>query len=380
MIVMSWNCRGMGQPRAVRVLGELVETHRPGVVILLETFVNKSRMETIRTDLKLGGCFAVDADGHSGGVCVLWQEGEEVKVIGFGRNLIIMEITENGTDPFILTAYYGFSQRSRRKDAWNQLRAIARPGHEAWCCIGDFNDLMYSDEKRGLHDHPQELMDGFRHAVNDCGLVDLPLQGYPFTWVRSKGKSNCVEERLDRAMVNGAWLQAFPNAVLKNLIAPVSDHSPILLNTKPCEFRRRVRRFRFENKWFEEQSLKPMVTTKWEEMSGVSLENRLGECAKELGRWGKEISANFQRRKRELELRLEDLRARTDSVAGDEWRECREDMLVLLQLEDAYWKQRAKPYFLHFGDMNTKFFHAVANGRRNKKNHERVMGCEWDVV
>ncbi|CAN0907743.1 hypothetical protein LINGRAHAP2_LOCUS24958 [Linum grandiflorum] len=92
MIIMSWNCRGMGQHRAVQVLGELIQTHRPVIVILLEKFANKSRMETIRSKVKMEGCFAVDADGHNGGVCVLWREGEEVTVTCFGRNLIIMEV------------------------------------------------------------------------------------------------------------------------------------------------------------------------------------------------------------------------------------------------------------------------------------------------
>ncbi|CAN0918481.1 hypothetical protein LINGRAHAP2_LOCUS30889 [Linum grandiflorum] len=85
MIIMSWNCRGMGQQCAIQALDELIKTHRPGVVILLETFANKSRMETVRNEVKMGGCFA---QGHNGGVCVLWKEGQEVKVIGYGRNLV----------------------------------------------------------------------------------------------------------------------------------------------------------------------------------------------------------------------------------------------------------------------------------------------------
>ncbi|CAN0847221.1 hypothetical protein LINGRAHAP2_LOCUS4860 [Linum grandiflorum] len=55
MIIMSWNCRRMGQPRAVQVLDELIKTHRPEVVILLETFSSKSRMETVRSKVKMGG-------------------------------------------------------------------------------------------------------------------------------------------------------------------------------------------------------------------------------------------------------------------------------------------------------------------------------------
>ncbi|CAN0829446.1 Transposon TX1 uncharacterized 149 kDa protein [Linum grandiflorum] len=99
----------------------------------------------------------------------------------------------------------------------------------------------------------------------------------------------------------------------------------------------------------------------------MELGSRLAECAVELDRWGRDISAKFYQRSKELDQRMEELRARVDSAAGDEWRECREAKLVLLQQEEAYWKQRAKQYFLQFGDMNTKYFHAVANGRRSRK-------------
>ncbi|CAN0905647.1 hypothetical protein LINGRAHAP2_LOCUS23787, partial [Linum grandiflorum] len=66
-------------------------------------------------------------------------------------------------------------------------------------------------------------MDGFRQAVHDCRLVDLPMEGYPFTWVRSK------------------------------------DHSSILLHTKKRIGGQWQRRFRFENKCCEEPDLGPLV-------------------------------------------------------------------------------------------------------------------------
>ncbi|CAN0915184.1 hypothetical protein LINGRAHAP2_LOCUS28980 [Linum grandiflorum] len=88
MIVMNWNCKGIGQSRAVHVLGELIQTHRPGVLILLETFADKSRMKEVRVAVKFEGCFAVDAVGHSGGICILWRdkEGEGGRVWGEPNN------------------------------------------------------------------------------------------------------------------------------------------------------------------------------------------------------------------------------------------------------------------------------------------------------
>lgn len=53
----------------------------------------------------------------------------------------------------------------------------------------------------GRVEHPDWLLRGFRETVDHCNLLDLPLTGYPFTWVRRKGKIDAIEEKLDRAMV-----------------------------------------------------------------------------------------------------------------------------------------------------------------------------------
>ncbi|CAN1848530.1 hypothetical protein LINPERHAP1_LOCUS38966 [Linum perenne] len=70
MIVLCWNCRGLGQPQEVRVVDELVRAHRPDVVILIETLCSKQRIKEVRRKLKFEGCFAVDVEGHNGGLGV----------------------------------------------------------------------------------------------------------------------------------------------------------------------------------------------------------------------------------------------------------------------------------------------------------------------
>lgn len=114
--------------------------------------------------------------------------------------------------------------------------------------MGDFNDLLSIDDKSGKVDHPPHLFRGFRDAVSDCGLIDVKMSGYRFTWERGRGSSGFVQQRLDRAMGNNAWHDLFPNARLLNLVAPCSDHNPILLELIPGGRIRRVQRFKFENK------------------------------------------------------------------------------------------------------------------------------------
>jgi exonuclease III len=37
MKLLSWNCRGLGKPAAVRALRKLTKAHHPDIVFLIET-------------------------------------------------------------------------------------------------------------------------------------------------------------------------------------------------------------------------------------------------------------------------------------------------------------------------------------------------------
>ena len=72
------------------------------------------------------------------------------------------------------------------------------------------NDLLEESDKRGNVEHPAWLFRGFREAVIDCGLMDIPLEGYPFTWERGKGTLAWVEEKLNCCLASSASLNLFP--------------------------------------------------------------------------------------------------------------------------------------------------------------------------
>jgi ribonuclease HI len=50
MILLSWNCRGLGNPRAVRDLCQMAKEKRPEVVFLMETRCRNTKIERIRVD------------------------------------------------------------------------------------------------------------------------------------------------------------------------------------------------------------------------------------------------------------------------------------------------------------------------------------------
>lgn len=93
--------------------------------------------------------------------------------MNYSLNYINMEVGDNSKGNWRLTGFYGIPDRSKRKDSWNLLRNLAGMSQLPWCIIGDFNNILSADEKRGNVEHPQWLLNGFRNVVIDCNLVNI---------------------------------------------------------------------------------------------------------------------------------------------------------------------------------------------------------------
>ena len=99
--------------------------------------------------------------------------------------------------------------------------------------LGDYNEILNSNEKRGGRAQPQWLLDGFQNAVVDYGLMDVPQVGPFFTWERSRGQDGWVEERLDRCMAGSKWMHLFPMSEVRVIDITTSDRLPLLLSLVP---------------------------------------------------------------------------------------------------------------------------------------------------
>ena len=187
-----------------------------------------------------------------------------------------------------MTGYYGYPNGGRRTTAWNFLQQLSNQFSGPWCIFGDFNDILDASEKRGRNTIPQWLINGFRQAVIDSGLADVPVEGYSYTWFKSLGTPRVVEERLVRALANNLWFNIFPDAIVEILVAPTSDHYPILVNVAPTprpQFNKR--HFCYENAWQLEPGFKKLVTNSWQEHPMTTLIPKLSSCAEDMLVWKK---------------------------------------------------------------------------------------------
>ena len=86
------------------------------------------------------------------------------------------------TEPWRFIGFYGEPNTSYREEAWSMLRMLGSKPHLPWCCMGDFNEILQTEEKRGGRTRPHVQMQAFREVLDFCGFIDLGFTGPKFTW------------------------------------------------------------------------------------------------------------------------------------------------------------------------------------------------------
>ena len=113
--------------------------------------------------------------------------------------------------------------------------------------LGDFNQVLYRDEKQGGIMEPLRKMEPFRQVINQRKLIDLPAQGCHFTWSNRQDVSTLIRQKLDRAFCSVKWRHAFLDASVRNLPRAHSDHCPVLVKlASDFTVNKVARPFRFE--------------------------------------------------------------------------------------------------------------------------------------
>ncbi|KAL8156575.1 hypothetical protein AgCh_001610 [Apium graveolens] len=311
---------------------------------------------------------------------MFWKSSVKCSVVDSSNNHIDVVFLNNNSPSWRLSCFYGFPERSRRKDSWEFIKNLANKSALPWCILGDFNDMLYATDKKGIHKNPQSLLDGFRKAIEECMLVEIDLTGGKYTWEKSRGSKDWVRERLDRAFATASWWQKFPLCKLCVHHTICSDHEPIQLELCSLAHSRRQFRFRFENTWLKEESFHDEVSAFWKNISPVQLLSKLSAISVFMEKWGKEFFNKFRekiKRQKEVIQLYDDC---SNAEVTEKYFQESQKLNELLVQEEFYWKQRAKAFWLADGDSNSKFFHAFATSRKKLNHVDKLKNEEGEEV
>ncbi|KAL0327919.1 UNVERIFIED_CONTAM: hypothetical protein Scaly_2224500 [Sesamum calycinum] len=117
------------------------------------------------------------------------------------------------------------------RELWGGLRTLAVGiSDEPWLVLGDFNAVLDDSEVRGRAADTSVSMAEFRTCILDTGLVQLPFTGCPYTWHNCSEGTRSLWKRLDRMLVNEAWLEKWPGSSYISALPSTSDHSPLIIS------------------------------------------------------------------------------------------------------------------------------------------------------
>ncbi|KAF7143851.1 hypothetical protein RHSIM_Rhsim05G0174100 [Rhododendron simsii] len=312
----------------------------------------------------------VEPSGIAGGLAVLWKRGLNVSLVRRSSFFIEVLIKDDETNhEWHLINLYASSIDRVRNSQWEELLRYRQRSTGDWVLWGDFNDILWEDEKQGGRRREVWSLRSFRDFVSSLGVLDLGFQGYPFTWSNRRGRNGHIKERLDRVLVSPGWRSCYDRARVQHLFAVGSDHAALLLDTNPPRFTGH-RQFRFDNRWTYDPESHETVRKCWQRLVQGSkmftVFNKVRDTRRELRVWSKTKGFNARKKINDIQDKLKAISEGQDTSDVGLIRGMEKELGDAWLQEERFWRQKARKSWMAEGDRNTAFFHAKVTQRRRR--------------
>lgn len=193
MSLISWNCCGVGNAATVRELREIAKNFPPTVLCILETQINKERVEVLAGTLGYDNGYTVSSKDRGGGLEVLWNNPINIEILGYSVYHIDCSVHDPGFDPWRMALIYGEAQTHLRHQTRDIMKGISTFSDLPWLCIGAFNEILHPDEQAGIGERGNAQIQGFHDAVDICMLMDIGSQGRFWTYEKRSRAAAILE-------------------------------------------------------------------------------------------------------------------------------------------------------------------------------------------
>lgn len=119
----------------------------------METRSHVSDFDRVKSSTGFDCCLVMDCSGtgrrKSGGVALLWMSNFDVSLLSCSSNHISVEVTDEWDQKWCLSGVYGFPEEVNKPHTLDLIRNLKSQYQGKWICVGDFNLICDSSEKRG---------------------------------------------------------------------------------------------------------------------------------------------------------------------------------------------------------------------------------------
>ncbi|KAL9241284.1 hypothetical protein vseg_015413 [Gypsophila vaccaria] len=374
-----WNVRGMNSHAKQREIKWFLDKNNVDLFGLLETKVSSVSLNKVGSVVCEGWSLCTNSSCHKGGrIWLLWKPHKlVVHVLHVASQCIVAEVLDRVSQcKFLISMVYAFNALADRVSLWEDLSSFK--GYTGpWLVCGDFNNVLFLTERLGAEVHLSET-EPFRRCVEECELSDIKSIGAFFTWNNKQAGVKRVFSRIDRVLVNGAWLSDFPDWYAHFLPEGVFDHCPCVIQSAEAQFRKSGS-FKYYNMWSMAPEFPTIVRERWsKEIRGHTMfqvVSKLKQLKKDLRGLNKGLFSNIEH---SADMAVQLLLQRQIALQNNPTdcglilaeSEAANSARFLLEAKHRFLIQRSKAKWAHEGDENTAFFHSCIKERRQ---HNRVV-------
>lgn len=367
MIVISWNIRGLSAKIKRGSIRSLINKYHPHFVFVQETKIENFSAKIINSIWKDSQVkwASSPSHGNSGGILSLWDSTFfQMESTSWDKHWIAISgsISSIGLNCSLINIYCPCLIEDRAA-VWQRLCEFQRSSQLPCLLLGDYNEILDPSD-RGSRSFSSNGLHDFKVFLQDMQVMEIPASNGKFTWFRGHSKS-----KLDRLFVSPDWMLAYPSLKVTLLKRTISDHCPLLVQSREKNWGPKP--FRFINCWLSDSNCLKIIRDSWSNLDGAPMMDKLKLVKSNLRAWNVAEFGKIDNQIGVLEGKISDIdmAANDRNLSNDEVASRASLQVELwnwLRRKESYWAQNSRAKWISEGDKNTRYFHTIASMRRRK--------------
>lgn len=186
---------------------------------------------------------------------------------------------------------YGWPKHNEKHFTWELIDHLAKEDHDVWLVMGDYNQVLSREDKRGGLEANLGNIFEFREVLENCELREIAFSGPRFTWDMGVWRRSLSRRDSITPLQMNRGKNRFSGACVTHLCRQGSDDVPVMVHLLHVEEgangkRTCSRLVRFESLWAKHEGCEAVVHNAWSNPSARASEGgvqgRVHRCMEDL--------------------------------------------------------------------------------------------------